>query len=557
MNNMNTTHGNRNWCTETIIKILEVINTSISLSVAISIRYNSVYKNAPSPDDYDDPSIYLLDAQAVALVRKNPWIFTNPDDLAAAALDKFLGAEESCKLSNHTFRLRLFTFEERSLLERARTYCSKILGVFEYGPLDFGPGSSRTLTGQDANVINKLCRIPECTKLCYEELVSEILNQIPHFAISSGFMSRGRGEVGLTTAVPDFFIGNRFTTVPKDCRTDRPICIEPLGNMMLQKAIGSSIRSRLKRYGLDLNSAPSRHAMWVEQGSRDGGISTIDLSSASDTISRELVRFLIPESWLEKLELSRCMYTELPNGNTHFNEKFSSMGNGYTFELESLIFYSLMLACRSIYGSRDCIVSVFGDDIIIDSSFFPQACRLLRVCGFEINQEKSFTTNSSFRESCGTDYLKGLSVRPIYIKELPADEKLTVVYMANRVREIAHIINFCYGCDIRFLPIWQAITRRLQPSFRLIGPPFYGDLVIAGSVSEWTHVRFSFSCMQVKVFRLNHKRRKRLPGDADKKLTCALYGVPSSGVVPRGAKADVVARYAPCFYNEGSHLTWC
>ena len=48
--------------------------------------------------------------------------------------------------------------------------------------------------------------------------------------------------------------------------------------------------------------------------------------------------------------------------------KFSSMGNSYTFELESLIFYSLAVATCSHLGIDPRDVSVYGDDVIIPAN---------------------------------------------------------------------------------------------------------------------------------------------------------------------------------------------
>jgi len=87
------------------------------------------------------------------------------------------------------------------------------------------------------------------------------------------------------------------------------------------------------------------------------------------------------------------------------------MGNGFTFELESLIFYA---ACSAVSEN----VSVFGDDIIVPTGRYEDVRNVLEHLGFSINQSKSYAT-SYFRESCGSDYFGGTDCTPVYLRRLP------------------------------------------------------------------------------------------------------------------------------------------
>jgi len=92
------------------------------------------------------------------------------------------------------------------------------------------------------------------------------------------------------------------------------------------------------------------------------------------------------------------------------------MGNGFTFELESLVFWSLATAVCSFLGiSND--IGVYGDDIIIDREAVPLLKNVFTYLGFTINEEKSYTTGSFF-ESCGGQYFDGLDVTPVYQKQI-------------------------------------------------------------------------------------------------------------------------------------------
>lgn len=162
-------------------------------------------------------------------------------------------------------------------------------------------------------------------------------------------------------------------------------------------------------YGVNLNdqSINQRRARFA---SMTGELATIDLSMASDTLARELVTELLPCEWVDVLNDLRSRYTTWPNGDVVENQKFSSMGNGFTFELESLIFYALS-------SSVSANVSVFGDDIICPTASFEDVKNVLEHAGFAINTSKSFSTGP-FRESCGADMFCGVDCTPVYLRSL-------------------------------------------------------------------------------------------------------------------------------------------
>jgi hypothetical protein len=58
--------------------------------------------------------------------------------------------------------------------------------------------------------------------------------------------------------------------------------------------------------------------------------------------------------------------------------------------------------------------SVYGDDIVCDSRVTQDVLRVLALCGFQPNTDKSFMASQSFRESCGKYHWNGHDVTPIY-----------------------------------------------------------------------------------------------------------------------------------------------
>jgi hypothetical protein len=91
------------------------------------------------------------------------------------------------------------------------------------------------------------------------------------------------------------------------------------------------------------------------------------------------------------------------------------MGNGYTFELETLIFYGLCLAVCDLLRVKDHRISVYGDDIIVPTEMVPKLLEILTYSGFTPNTKKTHVTGP-FRESCGKHYFSGYDVSPFYVK---------------------------------------------------------------------------------------------------------------------------------------------
>jgi hypothetical protein len=181
--------------------------------------------------------------------------------------------------------------------------------------------------------------------------------------------------------------GNVLFTVLKSTDIDRVACKEPDLNMFMQRGVGSFIRSRLRAIGIDLNDQ-SRNRILARHGSLDGSLATLDLSSASDSITKQLVFEFLPIHWYSLLDRLRSPVTNI-DGYEHINQMFSSMGNGFTFELESLLFYSI---CRAVaYFTRTPgIISVYGDDLIVPVDISADLEFVLSVLGFQVNALKSF-----------------------------------------------------------------------------------------------------------------------------------------------------------------------
>jgi hypothetical protein len=278
--------------------------------------------------------------------------------------------------------------------------------------------------------------------------------------------------------------GNRITTVPKDRTIDRPIACEPTLNMYLQKAIGDYFRTVLKQRGVDLNDQTINQKL-AHEGSVTGRLATVDLSAASDSISLEICRELLPQAWFDLLLTVRSDEGILPDGTRITYQKMSSMGNGFTFELESMLFWALAQACEDLVpdvdgsrGTHRC--SVYGDDIICRVETVPLLKRVFSVCGFLLNDDKSFW-EGPFRESCGKHYFHGIDVTPVFVRR-EATGPEDIILTANMLKRWAAVNRMW---DPRYKRVYDYLVSRLPPELRDPRiPDGYGDGALFGYLDE-------------------------------------------------------------------------
>jgi hypothetical protein len=225
---------------------------------------------------------------------------------------------------------------------------------------------------------------------------------------------------------------SKCSFVPKTSEISRMICIEPSLNMFYQLGLGAILEDRLESwYNINLSVQPSRNRRLACQGSKDGSFSTIDLSSASDSISLGMCKAIFPKWFYDYLERLRSPYMLKGIEKVRLN-MVSTMGNGFTFPLQTFIFSALIRAAYRVNGihirnGEHCNWACFGDDLICDTRVYRSVKRLLDLLGFSVNSAKTFF-EGPFRESCGTDWFYGQPVRGVYIKSLdtPQDYHVAV-----------------------------------------------------------------------------------------------------------------------------------
>lgn len=383
-------------------------------------------------------------------------------DLKKTAIDSALKAEALCHSTNkrlieESFARAVMPDVVQRNFFRITSKIANILGDVptSFKEVGWSPGRTSSAWGDAATSVHKYASQLDVT-LSARGRARELLRDSPIWGAAA---LDSDGPVSVLSSAFTRVKGNTMITVPKNAKTDRVICYEPHMNIRLQLQVGSYIRSRLGSHGVNLNDQTVNQRR-AKLGCKTGSLATIDLSMASDTLCRELVFQLLPIDWAILLDDLRSKYTTWPDGTTRMNEKFSSMGNGFTFELESLIFFALVSAVSDN-------VSVYGDDIILNNAHFLDAQCVLEWAGFSLNKGKSFH-EGNFRESCGFDGFAGFDVTPVYLRKLP---KLVedVVHLHNRIRQ------WCSKARLPELSFQRMLTgwRNIHTCYH--GPSGYGD----------------------------------------------------------------------------------
>jgi hypothetical protein len=390
----------------------------------------------PFPNDYNDAQSFALAYQSWSLLRKYSSFPINIDR-RAVALDGFLKSEKSCGQINREVDALPYVSgvplerQSQSVIEIARRYIERALGKFDWNEhhsaCEFSGGASTRCKKKQGNAYFKLSGKPHVTLNCRDLAITTIWHNDLWRQHCQDLYGRESDPYSWVQVVP----GSRFDTVPKDSDKDRPICIEPELNMFFQKGVGKMLRGRLKRVGINLNSQV-RNQVLALLGSITDLLATIDLSSASDSVSLRVCEMLLPRDWYEAMLMMRSAYVEI-DGKMVRLQKISSMGNGFTFELESLLFWALSKASLTAHAIESDHLAVYGDDIIIDGRAANTLIRTLQNLGFETNRNKTFVSGP-FRESCGKHYFLGSDVSPFRIKD-PIETWADSYHLANALRE--------------------------------------------------------------------------------------------------------------------------
>jgi hypothetical protein len=476
-------------------KIFEAVDTPRSLAAHLLLQngeYAQLVNLEIDPNNYSSAHAFADDYLVSKFLSKFPDFSHEDLDPKKRALESFFKFEEACRLTNQKFKaLELDpSLWDPSMLAIFRLARRKISSVLKTPDLErisssfgWGPGATTAVSGSHTSAYVKFKTRLDVTSnslvmghCCVNSTPAWVNCQLQTDEFPSA-------RVSLTREAFSIVRGNEIVFVPKNAKTDRIIAKEPHVNSYLQKGFGSEIRRLLRVHAdVDLKDQTYNQRL-AKRGSLYGDLATIDLQGASDTISQELVRYLLPASWHALLDQIRSKQGFLREQKTWiYYHKFSSMGNACTFELESLIFWALCKSCLEINGGEQ-TVNVYGDDIVVPTEHYGSVVKVLEFAGFSVNLQKSFSSGR-FRESCGKDYFDGTDVRPIFLKETISNVE-SLFKLANSIRRYAHRRNSHYGCDHRLHAAWLHVADRIPKPFRnLTIPEGFGDSGLLSNFDE-------------------------------------------------------------------------
>lgn len=454
----------------------EVVNTPRALCVSLLAKageWAQLVELECNPSNYQVAGDFADDYQVTEMLTKSTCLPLGRD-LEAEAIGKFYDAENHCRETNA--RLEATDYVDLpSWWRKAEREIASILG-----PLDelamgeilehakHGPGASVGVRGEGLVSSDKF----DLTVTCTERVAP--------------FAAALMGETWFDyRPLLRIVKGNEFFTVPKSAKARRGCAKGPTLNVFGQLGVGAYIRNRLRKFGVYLRDQSWNQFLASKAG--EWHLATIDLSQASDLLAAVAVRRLLPDRWSHILDMLREDYTMVGKDTWVALEKYCAMGNGYTFPLQSLIFWGVV---RAIVPHKDlCVCAVYGDDIIVPQCAARDVVEALGYLGFRVNSKKSHLAGRFF-ESCGTDWFDGQNVRPFYLRKEETAEDYTgapfEVQTANALRLWSRRrLNGFPGCDGRFRSLWKGLFSEAHPEWRRLRvPESLGDTGFITSFSE-------------------------------------------------------------------------
>lgn len=268
----------------------------------------------------------------------------------------------------------------------------------------------------------------------------------------------------------DGVVNSKLGFVPKSYRFRRITVTEPSLNTYFQLGAGAVLERALKAStGIDFSCQASVNSELARVGSLTQEFSTIDLKQCSDYISQGLVGYMFPKSARQWFNILRTRQVEVPGLGMHELFMTGTMGNGFTFPMQTMLLTALLLGVYKtldIKPVRPCSLNlgnygVFGDDVICRTEAYDLYTRCLKTLGMIVNVDKSFASGP-FRESCGADFYNGTNVRGVYIHRYSTRQDYISIFNRLAIWSATHRIPLSE--TLRFLMVLLEDDRdRLVP----------------------------------------------------------------------------------------------
>lgn len=333
------------------------------------------------------------------------------------------------------------------------------------------------LRSADSNSLNTLLRFPDgnALKAFYLYKIGAIDVHRERHILDS--------ESNRWTKIPDNIQDGSyvlFNSVGKTALIDRPIGFHEPIQLAVQCGIGDYHVNALRRIGINMSTAQDTHRELAQIYSMfPGTLGTLDQSNASQNILRRLVEFLYPRDLFQLMDAVTPRVLRI-NGRDYPLEMMSAQGNGYNSGMQTAVYYALISAVAYVKKISTKVYQ-FGDDSIFNAALFEAVTTVLSTLGFEVNQEKSFS--SHVLESCGMDSDDGINIRPFYVKLLPTTST-EWYHVCNGIFRVGYANNSNRWRSFNFKRLWLWCIANIRSGDRFYGPIEYGDNVLTTTINS-------------------------------------------------------------------------
>jgi hypothetical protein len=407
-----------------------------------------------------EPSLSVVKATYELLLMFKKLTLSDDQEITLdrMAKDKFFNVDDACHAP--------FNFDARQLfiIERVSRYILPNIEQVDVSQLFYkhGPGAvSEMLTGNQKwnSVVGHLDQLENFGYDCilYQ---SELHSQ----SLPSGPLSNFA----------------RLISVPKNSSSRRTITVEPLLNQFKQQGYNTFLRQEIGKCGILRQclalTDQSKNQKLALEGSRTGLWATIDLSSASDSLSKKLVELVFGSKPLLLEGLIDCRSAVVSSDLVAKPiAKYAGMGNATTFPIQSIVFAVIAISAllrgrKPSYGNVKRVaqsVRVYGDDIIVPSDGSHDVVAWITSAGLTVNTRKSFL-EGNFKESCGVDAFRGVDITPLYVRHHPGKLSKTEPSTIAHYVELSNLAWFkgLYTLSAAFVRLAEDTLRSRLPLVR-------------------------------------------------------------------------------------------
>jgi len=217
----------------------------------------------------------------------------------------------------------------------------------------------------------------------------------------------------------------KVQAVPKSYKASRIIAMEDTYRLAFGKRVEYIFREYDRMSGKFALDDQSVNQKYAELGSKNHEFATIDASNASDLISKRLFREVFPSRYANLIMPYLGNVLVYPDKTEATMQMASTSGHTLTFRHETIVYKAVVEAASALrrrWCGEDpsgCFGWAYGDDAVCRSEDYDMVRAFYWCVGLRMNDDKSYTGDHPYRESCGKEYLNGYEITSPYFPRFP------------------------------------------------------------------------------------------------------------------------------------------